>query len=515
MILKKDEISDYFEYLQENKPLAKLFRTDNLGYLYDTGTGKVVQCSDIQFKILEKILSRDNIKESVKDLECNIDENTLYNEIQDIYNCIKEEDLLNVKLERKFKAPEHFNCLKKEINSGLEQLILEVTERCNLRCRYCTFGDEYLFTRNHGTEDMSQEVAYTSIDYLVAHSNANEVVISFYGGEPLLMYDLIKKCVEYSKKVIKSKKIKFTMTTNLTLITPEIAEYLCSVDNFFIVGSLDGPKQINDAFRKDIKGNGSFDRALEGLKNLVNAFGDLHKNRILLSMVYTPPYSENKLNEIKKFFDNLEWLPESVEKLITYPANGSLPKEYYTNYQLENYNDSSLLDWSQDMFFDSIKNNQNTKSFASEILNSGLLKVHKRRITDKADFSFPLNGCCIPGKHRLYISPKGEIRICERILGEHPSGNILDEINIDKIKKVYVDEYSELSINECSKCWIAKVCDECYASSFKQGVFDLKEKNLYCEIGREAFLSALKLYYKCYECNPDSLLYLNDEKIVT
>lgn len=515
MITKMEKYLKCFEYIQKNKPLAKLFRTDNFSYLYDTGTAKVVQCEELEFNILEAILSNNSIKESIEKLSYNIDEIQLFNAIENIYNTIKKEDLLNVEVERKFESQRHFGNLKEEISSGLRQIVLEVTERCNLRCRYCTYNEEYVSARNHGVNDMSLQVAYTAIDYLAAHGSKEEVFISFYGGEPLLMYDLIKKSVEYAQKTIKVKKLNFTMTTNLTLVTPEIAEYLCSIENFSVVGSLDGPKAINDEFRKDICGNGTFDRAIIGLKNIMRAFGDLHKNRVLLSMVYTPPYSEKRLNEIQDLFNSFEWLPKSIKKTITYPAQGSIPEEYCISKGIEDASDRSLTDWSQEKFFENIVTGENKGLFTEELIANTLLKVHEREITEKAQFDFPLNGCCIPGKQRLYISPSGKIRTCERILGEKQSGNILKKIDVDNIKKIYVDEYSKLSSDTCLQCWIAKSCSQCYAKVYKNGLFDLEERNANCKIEKETFLSALKFYHKCYEQNPDSLLYLNDVKILT
>ncbi|WBW95072.1 radical SAM protein [Oceanirhabdus sp. W0125-5] len=515
MLSKKQEILSYFKYLQDKKPLAKLFRTDNFSYIFDTGTGKVVQCNDIEFTILDIILSKKNLEESMNKLSANINEKDFFTAMENVYNAIKEEDLLNVEVERKFHSPGHFNNLDQEINHNLRQIMLEVTERCNLRCHYCTYNDEYVPARNHGSKDMSLEVAYSAIDYLAAHGSKEEVYISFYGGEPLLMYDLIKKSVEYAKKTIKAKKINFNITTNLTLITSEIAEFFSSIKNFCVVGSLDGPKHIHDKFRQDINGIGSFDKALSGLKKLVTAFDNSNNNKILLSMVYTPPYSDNKLKEIKEFFNNLEWLPESVGNFITYPERNSIPLQYYNENKPSNTKDTSLLDWSEKIFLNSILNNDSTKTFTQDLTNTLLTRVHKREISNKAHFSFPLNGCCIPGKQRVYISPNGEVRICERVLGACSNGNVLSKIDTDKIKKVYVDDYKDVSLDTCSNCWISKVCSQCYATSFEGGKFNIEKRNSYCDSAKENFLSALKLYYKCYEHNPDSLLYLDTINIIS
>lgn len=138
---------------------------------------------------------------------------------------------------------------------------------------------------------MKLPVAFAAIDYRAEHSiKKDEVAISFYGGEPLLNFPLIKSCAEYAHQKLKNKEVYFSITTNATLLTPKIANFLFSEKKFSIVVSIDGPKEIHDEFRRDIKGDGSFDRSLKGLKNLYIAFGETFVGRVSLNVVYTPAY---------------------------------------------------------------------------------------------------------------------------------------------------------------------------------------------------------------------------------
>jgi len=496
-----------FEYIQQNTPLAELFTTDKSKYCFDTGTGKVIQCDDFEFDLLEKILYNSNIKEFFNNYSDILGDVNLTKKLANFYEGIKKENLLNVDKERKFHSPSHFDNLEKTIDTTASQLILEVTERCNLRCLYCTYDEEYTLQRNHGSMDMSKEIAFASIDYVAARSNKRDIEISFYGGEPLLMIDLIKDCIEYSNKVIKANSLTYTMTCNLTLITPDIAKYLYSIDNLTVVGSIDGPKYINDKFRKDLLGNGSFDSALAGLKNLFNEFGEDFNKRVLLSMVFTPPHSENKLNEIDSFFENLEWFPKDVRKVVTYPTPNSVPKKFLDKNSKKVSN--SLSNWSKKKYLNNIIDKTDNKPFSYDTIDNNIMRVHNRKVTEEPNFLFPLNGCCVPMKESLYISPKGDIRVCEKILGAKSVGNILDTVDIENIKNIYIDEYSKFSLEDCSKCWAAKSCTHCYATSFKNGIFDSETKKQKCENIKKSFLSSLEFYFNCYEKHPDFFSYMD------
>lgn len=108
-------------------------------------------------------------------------------------------------------------------------LVLQVTQKCNLRCSYCVYSGDYK-NRNHSQKEMSWETAKEAVDYLYGHSMSSEdIYISFYGGEPLLMFRLIKEVVEYVKREYCQRTVHFNLTTNGTLFTPEIVQYLLKI----------------------------------------------------------------------------------------------------------------------------------------------------------------------------------------------------------------------------------------------------------------------------------------------
>lgn len=134
------------------------------------------------------------------------------------------------------------------MNGNLRQLILQVTQNCNLRCKYCVYSGSYV-NRTHTKKRMSFEIAKQAVDFYFAHNtNKDAGVISFYGGEPLLEMELIKKIVVYSEKLYEGKELRFNMTSNATLLTDEIADFLYE-HNFNLTISLDGPEEVHNQSR--------------------------------------------------------------------------------------------------------------------------------------------------------------------------------------------------------------------------------------------------------------------------
>lgn len=220
-------------------------------------------------------------------------------------------------------ARDHMENLESNIHNNLYQINLEVTEKCNLRCKYCIYNDDCTSNRNFGYRDMPLEIAKAGIDYAVENAG-DDIAVTFYGGEPLIKFDLIKWCVDYAKKKLGDKNLSFNLTTNLTLVTKEMAEYLASIEKFSVLCSLDGDEESHNAYRVFKDGKGSFSAAIEGLKMLVEAMGDAAENRLSINAVFAPPYTIEHVHRIYDFFDKLDWFPRNMKVTLTYPSEGSV-----------------------------------------------------------------------------------------------------------------------------------------------------------------------------------------------
>lgn len=465
-----ERIMQTLERIIPPEPLCKFFISLGKYYIYDGGTSKIIECSEIEYLILLIYIEGDrNFQECFN----KFDDNCIETALDEIVKTIKNEDILQVS---RFKFVD-FTGIEDYINNNLLQITLELTEKCNLRCRYCIYNSSYDLKRNHGTQVMSWNTCKAAIDYLYLHSSKSEsVAITFYGGEPLTEYEKIKKCIEYGNRIMGDRELKFSLTTNLTLVTKEMASYFAAVKNLSIVCSLDGPKDINDLYRVDVNGNGSFERAIRGLKYLVEAFGDAAAKRLLFSMVFAPPYTEQHLCRIQTFFDECKWIPENISKLITYPMKNSVE---------EGIEGDILNEWSMKKVL------EGKDIFSSDVVMYPLLRIFRRPISNVRSNIIPLNGNCIPCQRKIYISTKGNISICEKIGKGADVGNVHEGLEFENVYNHYIKEYIELSETDCSKCWAGKLCDICYAGCYKNGKINIASKKEKCDSIREYFYQNL------------------------
>lgn len=496
-------VSLFNEVWNESKPLAKLFRTSKRAYIYDTGTNKIMGCDEFVFELLHDLYSL-GVETAFQSFREKHGEDVLLHAAESIKKAIEKQNILKFKKAEKFKLTGDKYDIDALIREHLEMIILEVTERCNLRCGYCI--------QEHGTNDMDPDVMKKAILYLKTHSPKNERVgIVLYGGEPVLCFSSISGCVEYAKQLFRDKGLDFSVTTNGTLVTPEIARFFKKND-FLVLVSIDGPAQIHQRFRKYKNGRGSYENAVRGLRYLVEAYGDSAEEKLKLSMVYTPPYSSSKLDEIDNFWEENNWMPANLGATITYPVDGSIPPEFFLKDRKSE--DKTLMEWAFDKFRKRYNNGGKSGPLVDSAIEPSLNMFMQRPLYNEPEKSINLNGCCVPGARRLYVTADGSFKVCERIDSTAVSvGNVFSGLDMEALKTNYVNQYMEASFPECSTCWAARLCNSCFRDAFKDGVFDLRKKRRNClpiMISKETYL---EYFCTLMEDNPNGLDYLLERKI--
>ncbi|MCX6582952.1 MAG: radical SAM protein [Candidatus Aminicenantes bacterium] len=507
-----EALKNHFKQIWDGtKPLAMLFRTDSRGYLYDTGTNKILGCDDLVFELLEYLFSMD--------VECSIqaflakhgEEKFLY-AAGSINDAVKSQNIL------KFKKAEEFyytsgKCDAVEmIQSYLEMIILEVTEQCNLRCGYCIYNPDYKENRSHGKSDMSTDVAEKALIYLKEHSyKQDKVGITFYGGEPLLAFPLIEWCVAYSKQLFKNKKIDFSITTNGTLLTQEMAQFFRK-NNFLVLLSIDGPEEIHNSFRKYPNKTGSYSDSMRGLRYLIDAYGDLAEKKLKLSMVYTPPFSSKRLDDIARLWEENEWIPAKLSGNIAYPTPGTIPPGSF--FKAQTPEDKTMHEWAFEKFRLKFNHQGQSNPLADYIMEYSLTRLMQRPLNKTPYHRINLNGCCVPGARRLFVTISGNFFLCERIsTNTPPIGNVYSGVDIETIKKNYIDRYMELRFPQCSCCWAARFCDLCFRDAFKDGVMCPNENSKGCAFLKNHKTKSMEYLCTLMEDNPGGLDYLMERAI--
>ena len=192
--------------------------------------------------------------------------------LNDVKECYEQVEFLKEK--GKLFSPDTFepmaNKLKEKTAGVIKALCLHIAHTCNLNCSYC-FASQGKY---HGERAvMSFEVGKRALDFLVENSGSRRnLEVDFFGGEPLMNFQVVKDLVAYARSIEKqkNKNFRFTLTTNGVLIDDDVIEF-ANKEMSNVVLSLDGRKEVHDRFRVDYLGNGSYDKIVPKFQKLVKA----------------------------------------------------------------------------------------------------------------------------------------------------------------------------------------------------------------------------------------------------
>ena len=489
------------------KRLGRCFESSRNKYFYDLGTGKVFQIEEEVKKILQLILCGD-WKEAELCSE---------NAIQEVYNAILEEEILQAPELKAYIGAQVYD-LSSKLNNNRAQITLELTEKCNMRCKYCIYHDGNGGYREFGSNDMTFEIAKLAIDDLMKNSaDEKSVFISFYGGEPLLKFELIKRCVNYCEK-IKNKNISYAITTNGTLINEEVATFFAELgDRIHITVSLDGPKYMNDKYRVYANDKGTFDDVVRGIKLLVKRFKEAGKGISLGINSVLSEYEQDDLNNIELFFKSQDWIPKETVYTSSFVSTKDREMDYLgvdSEVETELIENSRKIKGYFDPLFDWAKDDKGkdvtSKLIAKDNMIKELAMIHRRLLFRHPTKYYYMCGCCVPGARRIYVTTRGDYLICEK-LGEAPSiGNVYKGLDIEKIKRIYVDDYCEKTIEFCNDCWAVHLCGMCYMNCYDKDGINLKLRHSKCIMNRIYIEKNLELYHELLESNSQVISVLND-----
>lgn len=496
---------------EELKSKGILFSTKTNDYFYDSGSGKVV--------LIEEDDERAFFAYCCGEQKIDANWTTLKDRLfeRGFISIIVEEGLLLGGGLKDLYSLSHYEKLESILENNVTQLILELTESCNLRCKYCIYHDEFKSNRNFGNEEMLLVTAIKAVEFAFAHSG-KELSISFYGGEPLIKFNLMRNIIDYcnAKAKIYDKDIRYSFTTNLTLMNEEMAQYFASLGNCNILCSIDGPRDIHDSWRIYCDRRGSFDDCMRGYELITDAYREKGLEGISINGVFAPPYRTSSLEKIAEFYKNISFsINSSID--LTLPNEGSVDEDEEILSDLNLTIDSEgnavflnpITEWlkSQDMLRISSSINSINHNAVIQMLDI----IHRRLCLDcSVSNMIPFNGCCVPGVRRLYVTVNGDFKVCERI-GDSPSiGHVDRGFDIELIREKYVQDYANASKEDCSKCWANLLCGICYTSSYTDEGFNLDKKRHFCTSEREHVKECLMLYHEILENNPDELMKLNN-----
>lgn len=372
-----------------------------------------------------------------------------------------------------FSTPSKIDLNINSIKNSIEeypypQLILGITEDCNLRCKYCIFSGNYIDMRTHKAKTMNTEVALKSVDYYIDNQNKfkkkapeKESVISFYGGEPLLNFNLIKRVVSHVKK--RRFKTLYAITTNATLLTKEIIEFLVS-NNFLVSISLDGSEKEHNRNRVYPNGHGTYKKVMQGIRLLTDEIQRQGKTEELPILILTCYDEKTNLIHLNKFFSENDLLarhPGRVSQVI--PADG--------NQEINPTMSPLFLQYIYEL-----KNGYSSKKlyFEERIFGTIFKMMLARNVMPYGDsYTNSLGNACIPGG-KYFVDTDGNYHVCERISYNFPIGNYKQGLDYDAILELLTKWQKEVS-NYCGECAYKGICGLCFANCAENKTFDINK----------------------------------------
>ena len=359
--------------------------------------------------------------------------------------------------------------LKQRSAGIIKALCLHVAHTCNLNCDYC-FASQGKY---HGERAvMSYEVGKRALDFLVENSGSRRnLEVDFFGGEPLMNFEVVKRLVAYARSIEKEngKNFRFTLTTNGLLIDDEVIDF-ANKECVNVVLSLDGRKEIHDKYRVDYAGNGSWDRIVPKFRELVKRRGG--KNYYMRGTFThaNPDFLEDVKVMLDLGFDEL-----SMEPVVAADGDPAALTDEDIETVKKQYEELALL---------MIKRRDEGRPFTfyHYMLDlSGGPCIYKR-----------ISGCG-SGTEYMAVTPWGDLYPCHQFVGEEKFllGNIFDGIKAKEVQ----DEFAACNVytrEECRGCWARLYCsggcaaNALHATGRVNGVYkkgcELFKKRMECAI---------------------------------
>ena len=333
---------------------------------------------------------------------------------------------------------------KERSGDVVKALCLHVAHTCNLNCSYC-FASQGRF---HGERAlMSFETGKRALDYLIENSGTRRnLEVDFFGGEPLMNWDVVKQLVRYARSIEKekNKNFRFTLTTNGLLIDDDVIDF-CNQEMGNVVLSLDGRKETHDRLRKDYAGNGSYDRIVPKFQKLVEARGN--KNYYMRgTFTHANPDFTNDLFHMA----DLGFTELSMEPVVCDPAD----PEALTAEDIELVKEQYEL-LAKDMI--RRKEEGHPITFYHYMLDlTGGPCIYKR-----------VSGCG-SGTEYMAVTPWGDLYPCHQFVGEevYKLGNIWDGVTNTELREEF-RKANAYSRPDCRDCWARFYCSGgCAANAF-------------------------------------------------
>lgn len=363
----------------------------------------------------------------------------------------------------------------------LDMFILGITEQCNLRCTYCCYSGEYANNRSHSTHSLTRSDIDDIFNFISGLSFKRPFKIAFYGGEPLMHYNLVQYAIEKASNLWNGE-VTFSITTNATLLTKDKIDWLIA-HHVKLEISIDGTAKFHDKCRIDSAGNGSYSRMYQALSFIFHEYPEYISN---LQLLMTLPIID-ALPSIAEEWNNDALLkniaPTHITAVAPNFAKGVSRKEY-DRLKVQYLQLLDLYEQHQDWLV--------LKTFFNECI-----AYWKDRPIVDAGISVPMS-TCMPRNNKLFIDANKRIAVCEKISDNFRIGTVDKGVNWNMANE-QVQLYYNRRHHRCVRCPSIRMCDLCLtAIEFNDDQWDVLCHNervyarlymlLFCEMAERGMI---------------------------
>lgn len=372
-----------------------------------------------------------------------------------------------------------------------KSVIFELTQQCNLRCDYCVYSGNYRNMRSHGQKTMTWEDLKTGMDRFAYDSRKLKACeISFYGGETLLEFELLKKSIAYARGCFPGRTLSFSVSTNGILLTPDKMLWLGENPDVSVMITVNGP--FHDQWRHRADGLGSLNeilRHLDWAKTHVPGVWERQLDFIcnIASLKQVGPLREFYRRVIGKCPKIITCIDRDrgndfVRRLLGEEGGDGLEQSLFAEYK------------------------RTGDDFLHVLFGLPLSEIHDRKLYP-ADAP-GVSRTCMPFLNRMFVSADGRLDFCERV-GTLAFGTIqggIDQTAVAEAERSFVS----LLNRKCRFCWAQRLCSLCYKDVEGMSGDNPTVPEKFCIGVKRRTLEKLKEYCEVAVCHPEIYKRIDD-----
>jgi uncharacterized protein len=370
----------------------------------------------------------------------------------------------------------------------LSTMVLNVTNQCNLACTYCyEYGEDKIVDTAHGKQSkfMTEATARDAVEFLLREAGSI-AHLTFFGGETLLNFSVLKSTVAYARQraAEAGKTVDFSLTTNATLLKPEIIEFLAE-NEIGVTVSMDGPKEHQDKFRVFHNGTGSYDIVAPRIKELLRR----HRSRPIGARVTLTSETIDVTRIYRHLTEEFGFWEVGFAPVTTSPGHG---------YAISDGGFDRVLGQFRELAYEFQECVAVNRHHGFSNIKDTLEEIHKG--VSKA---YP----CGAGLGLMGVSTDGDVAVCHRFAGSdaHKLGTVKDGID-RSAQKEFLERHHIDDKTDCHTCWARPLCaGGCYHEAHVRYGTTRRPNLHYCEWIRGWTDTCLQVYGELSVRNPDFL----------